>query len=204
MQHDLFTSPEPEIIIACDGRATLYRQWIHRDEAANLFDSLRQSLDWEQTVLTMYGRQVAIPRLNAWYGDSGSSYSYSGAYFDPMPWTAELANLRERLQAYTDTGFNSVLANYYRDGRDGVGWHSDNETELGPEPTIASVSLGETRRFSLRHSATGKTVLVDLAAGDLLVMSGKLQTRWQHQIAKSRKELGARINLTFRRVGEKG
>ncbi len=97
-------------------------------------------------------------------------------------------------------GYNSVLANLYRSGADGVAWHSDDEPELGPEPAIASLSLGETRRFTLRHKSAGEQVAVDLHHGDLLLMHGPLQRFWQHQIAKSKKPLGPRINLTYRWV----
>lgn len=200
MQKDLFASEASCCLIEQDGRAVVHRQWLDSREAAQLFDRLRQSLAWEQTVISMYGKQVAIPRLNAWCGDVGSSYSYSGAYFDPQPWTPELAELRQRLQVFTQAKFNSVLANCYRNGSDGVAWHSDDEKELGPAPTIASLSLGETRQFTLKHKSQGQTLSVELAAGDLLVMSGSLQANWHHQVPKTRKSVGERINLTFRYV----
>src|SRR5690606_6222598 len=133
------------------------------------------------------------------YGDAGASYTYSGARFVPEPFTPALAALRGRLQAFTGRAFNSVLANLYRDGNDSVGWHSDNEPELGPEPAIASLSLGASRRFRLRHAHL-PPVSVDLHSGDLLVMPGPLQRHWQHTLPKTRRPVGARINLTFREI----
>ncbi|MCP8898781.1 alpha-ketoglutarate-dependent dioxygenase AlkB family protein [Gilvimarinus xylanilyticus] len=199
-QSDLFTHPGPETLITEDGHALVYRHWLDPKRADDSFTVLKETLAWEQSVLMMYGKRVAIPRLNAWYGDTGSRYQYSGAYFSPLPWTAELSSLRDAIQTTTGFGYNSVLANLYRNGADGVAWHSDDEPELGPEPAIASLSLGQTRRFTLRHKTNGHRVAVDLQHGDLLLMHGPLQRFWQHQIAKSKKPLGPRINLTYRWV----
>ncbi len=189
----------PQILIEHDGCARLWRQWLSAAEARSLQARLTDSLHWQQTVIRVYGRTQPIPRLNAWYGEPGASYTYSGARFVPEPFTPELTVLRERLQAFTGGHFNSVLANLYRDGNDSVGWHSDNEPELGPEPVIASISLGATRRFRLRH-AQYPPVSVDLHDGDLLLMTGPLQHHWQHTLPKTRRPVGARINLTFREI----
>lgn len=189
----------PEILIEQDGCARLWRQWLPGAEAQSLQAQLADSLHWQQTVIRVYGRAQPIPRLNAWYGDAGARYTYSGARFVPEPFTPALAALRERLQAFTGRAFNSVLANLYRDGNDSVGWHSDNEPELGPEPAIASLSLGASRRFRLRHAHL-PPVSVDLHSGDLLVMTGPLQRHWQHTLPKTRRPVGARINLTFREI----
>ena len=200
VQSDLFSHlPEPETLISQDGSAQVYRQWLTPAEAGHCFTELLETLAWEQTMLPMYGRLLPIPRLNAWYGDEHAGYSYSGAHFQPRAWTPLLAHLRDRLSDFCEAGFNSVLANLYRDGNDSVAWHSDDEPELGPMPVIASLSLGDTRRFRLRHRRR-ETVAVDLAAGDLLVMSGVLQQHWQHELAKTRKISGSRINLTFRTI----
>lgn len=189
----------PEILIEDDGYACLWRQWLPEPEAQGLFTQLADNLHWQQTMIRVYGRRMPIPRLNAWYGDAGARYTYSGARFTPEPWTDELEDVRQRLTAFTGTAFNSVLANLYRDGSDSVAWHSDNEPELGAEPAIASLSLGASRRFRLRHRHL-PPVAVDLHAGDLLLMTGPLQQHWQHALPKTRRSVGARINLTFRRV----
>ncbi|HEY7883520.1 MAG TPA: alpha-ketoglutarate-dependent dioxygenase AlkB [Cellvibrionaceae bacterium] len=202
-QTGLFDQPldpsEPERLIETDGEALLYRQWLSAERAATLFTHIEHELAWQQTELSLFGRPCLIPRLNAWYGDSGAAYSYSGARFEPHPWTPSLTALRQALEAFSSHPFNSVLANFYRHGNDGVAWHSDNEPELGREPVIASISLGATRRFRLRHTHL-PTVAVDLQAGDLLIMQGPLQHHWQHALTKTRRAVGARINLTFRHV----
>ncbi|WP_041523439.1 alpha-ketoglutarate-dependent dioxygenase AlkB family protein [Gilvimarinus agarilyticus] len=199
-QPDLFASKEPQTLIDEDGTAVLYPQWLSVARRASLFADLQSSLKWEQTHLQMYGKRVPIPRLNAWYGDPSSRYSYSGAYFTPRPWTPALQGLRDDLSTVVGTAFNSVLANLYRTGRDSVAWHSDNEPELGPEPTIASLSLGADRVFVFRHIKSRRQVRMTLQDGDLLVMAGQLQRYWQHQLPKVAGLGEARINLTYRRV----
>lgn len=164
------------------------------------------STRWHGSRLTCqwYGKRVPIPRLNAWYGDANSEYRYSGAEFTPQPWTHALAQLRLELEAMAQSRFNSVLANCYRDGRDSVAWHSDDEPELGAEPTIASLSLGATSDFVLRHKQSRRQVRVALYSGDLLLMTGRLQRCWQHQLPKrrlsSQSAHGCRINLTYRYI----
>lgn len=152
----------------------------------------------------MFGRTVPAPRLEAWYGDPGAAYTYSGLAHEPLPWTAELQDLRERVESATATTFNSVLANLYRSGADSNGWHADDEPELGEQPVIASLSLGATRRFLLRHRASGERVELMLEAGSLLVMRGATQQCWQHCVPKQRTVQAPRINLTFRRVAAHG
>ncbi len=150
----------------------------------------------------MYGKAVPIPRMNVWYGDAGSAYSYSGLDLSPIPWTPLLLRLKNQLEDFLNTRFNSVLANHYRDGNDGVAWHSDDEPELGATPLIASLSLGATRRFSLRSriDSTEPPSHSELAGGSLLVMAGETQRCWQHQIPKTKKPVAGRINLTYRTV----
>ena len=149
----------------------------------------------------IFGKVTPLPRLTAWYGDEGAGYEYSGIRNEPLEWTAELARLRDEAGEAAGVSFNSVLLNLYRDGSDSVSWHSDDEPELGQDPTIASVSLGATRRFKLRHKATRETVVRDLEDGSLLLMSGNSQRLWEHCITKTRRPVGKRINLTFRVVG---
>jgi alkylated DNA repair dioxygenase AlkB len=167
-----------------------------------LFDQLAQSLHWTQDRIVIYGREVQIPRLNAWYGDAGTDYMYSGLQLQPRPWLPILATLRECLSAHLQHRFNSVLANFYRDGRDSVGRHADDEPELGPLPLIATVNLGASRRFALypKRKGAAEPWRADLPGGSLLVMAGRCQWAWQHEIPKTAKPVGGRISLTYRQV----
>jgi alkylated DNA repair dioxygenase AlkB len=164
---------------------------------------LEDEIVWEQQWIRVRGRQVPCPRLSAWYGDPGARYAYSGLELEPLPWTPLLLEIKQPVEAATGVTFNSVLANQYRDGADGMGLHADDEPELGPEPLIASVSVGAVRRFRLRHRGRRdvKPVVLDLESGSLLVMQGPTQRHWRHEVAKTRRRVGIRINLTFRRVG---
>jgi len=164
------------------------------------FAGLRDELPWQQNHLHMFGRKIPEPRLVAWIGDPGAGYSYSGINLEPTPWTHTIAPLREVCQSLADIEFNSVLANLYRDGNDSVDWHADDEPELGNEPIIASLSLGAWRRFDLRHRTSGETIRVDLPPGSVVVMSGRCQAEWMHRIAKTKRPVGPRINLTFRTI----
>ena len=175
------------------------------DNQQHYFEALKNEIQWQQDIIQIAGKRVPIPRLNAWYGDVDAQYSYSGLTLNPKPWTDTLLELKATLENYLNESFNSVLVNYYRDGNDSVAWHCDNEPELGVNPLIASLSLGETRRFSLRGpvNADAKTFHIDLAGGSLLIMAGQTQTLWRHQLAKTKKPVGPRINLTFRQIVSK-
>ena len=169
--------------------------WVeHPDQ---LFGVLQDQIAWEHHALTLYGRTMLTPRLTAWMGDR--VYRYSGIVNEPGPWPEVLANLRERLRQELGVDFNSCLANLYRDGTDSMGYHSDNEPELGPRPTIASVSLGDRRRFVLRHRTTSARWSWDLGEGDLLVMRDESQSDYAHGVPKTSRPVGPRMNLTFRR-----
>ncbi len=170
-------------------------------EAWELFRELREGIDWRQEEVLVFGRRHAVPRLVAWHGDPGARYTYSGTPHEPLPWTPALERIRHRVQAIAVCEFNAVLLNLYRDGRDGMGWHADDEPELGPEPVIASVSLGAVRRFCLRHRRR-RGLRADLALphGSLLLMSGATQRNWVHAVPKTAVPVGERINLTFRRI----
>ncbi len=173
--------------------------WLAGAEADALFDALRSSLPWSVHRIRMFGRMVDSPRLSAWVGDADAVYRYSGTDFTPHPWTAALSDLRLRLQDELDTPFNSVLANLYRDGRDAMGWHSDDEPELGPQPVIASVSLGAARRFLLKHRQDpALRSALALPHGSLLVMAGDTQRHYRHALPRTARAVGPRINLTFR------
>jgi alkylated DNA repair dioxygenase AlkB len=170
-------------------------------ESNELFTKLTERIDWRQESIFICGRKVLTPRLTAWYGDRGAVYKYSGVAFDPLPWTDELLLIKSKAEALSGTRFNSVLLNLYRDGNDSMGWHSDDEPELGPDPVIASVNFGEARRFDLRLKADHKQKQhILLEDGSVLIMKGDLQHHWQHQVAKSAKIQNTRINLTFRTI----
>lgn len=179
--------------------------FLDRGQADRLFDRLRSELAWARREIRLFGRSVMQPRLVAWYGDPGARYRYSGVTWEPLPWHPALSELRSRLETRTGARFNSVLANGYRDGRDSMGWHSDDEPELGTDPLIASISLGEERRLLFRPGdaaarGPGRTHALQLGHGSLLLMRGACQQRYQHSLPKTRRALGWRINLTFRWV----
>ena len=171
-------------------------------EATVLLAELTAEVAWEQRAIRIFGQEIPQPRLTAWYGDPAARYTYSGLRWEPRPWLPALHALRQRLEAATGTRFNSVLLNLYRDGRDSMGWHADDEPELGPAPAIASLSLGAARRFRLRPRAglTHAPFGLDLAAGSLLLMRGPTQQHWQHALPKTARPVGPRLNLTFRWV----
>ncbi|MBF9235849.1 alpha-ketoglutarate-dependent dioxygenase AlkB [Hymenobacter sp. BT683] len=171
-------------------------------EADVLLAQLIRDVSWEHRNIRIFGKELPQPRLTAWYGDPDARYSYSGLAWEPRPWTLALHSLRQRIETATGTAFNSVLLNYYRDGRDSMGWHSDDEPELGQSPAIASLSLGATRRFRLRPRA-GLDLPpfgLDLPTGSLLLMRGPTQQHWQHALPKTARPIGPRLNLTFRQV----
>jgi alkylated DNA repair dioxygenase AlkB len=170
-------------------------------EADALFEALHHEIPWETHRLRLFGREIDSPRLSCWIGDPGTAYTYSGTRFEPYAWTPATASLRADLALRFGLRFNSVLANLYRDARDSMGWHSDAERELGPEPIIASLSFGAPRTFRFRSRATRKVSLaIELAHGSLLVMRGATQRLYQHDLPKARGKFGARINLTFRTI----
>ena len=166
----------------------------------HLLDRLIAQSPWRQEQITVYGKAYRQPRLSAWYGDLG--YSYSGIRLEPEPWTSTLLDIRARIEKLTGHEFNSVLLNYYRDQNDKMGMHSDDETELGRQPLIASLSLGESRTLLLRHKTRKDlaTIKLPLPSGSLLVMRGDTQHYWRHGINAERAHCGPRINLTFRTI----
>ncbi|WP_114938645.1 alpha-ketoglutarate-dependent dioxygenase AlkB family protein [Mucilaginibacter endophyticus] len=156
---------------------------------------------WKQTALKIKDKEIATPRLTAWYGDLGTDYSHPGRISNPAPWTPELLKIKAIVEPLSGVKFNSVLLNYYRDGNDSVAWHSDKESILGKHPVIASVSFGEVRSFDIRNKADHlEKYSVRLEHGSFLLMKSGLQEHWEHRIAKSVQPMKARINLTFRVV----
>jgi alkylated DNA repair dioxygenase AlkB len=181
--------------------------WVGECEADELLQRLRDEIPWEQHRFVMFGREVAAPRLSCWIGDADATYVYSRTRFEPHAWTPSLIPLRASLEQCCGVRFNGVLANLYRDGSDSMGWHSDDEPELGENPVIASVSLGATRRFRLRRRlprgsrpTSADTLQLPLAHGSLLCMAGETQRLYQHDLPKSALVRAARINLTFRYI----
>jgi len=169
--------------------------------ASQLFDELLAGIAWRQEEVLIFGQRRLVPRLVAWHGDATARYTYSGTPHVPLPWTPPLERIRARVRELTGHSFNAVLLNLYRDGRDGMGWHADDEPELGRDPVIASVSLGAVRRFRMRHRRR-KDCRLDLSLpdGSLLLMAGATQHHWVHAVPKTAIPVGKRINLTFRQV----
>lgn len=174
--------------------------WLAAEEADALLEALVDEVPWEIHRIRMFGREVPSPRLSCWIGDPGATYTYSRSRFEPRPWTPALGALRDRLAREVGVRFNSVLANRYRDGADAMGWHSDDEPELGPEPVIASVSVGAPRTFAFRARHDGRRVDLVLGHGSLLLMAGRTQHAWRHAIPRTRRPLGERVSLTFRAI----
>ena len=187
-------------LLPFDGSALLIPRFIAPVESTKLFAKINEETPWEMPEMVMFGKKYPQAGLSTWFTNTNVSYVYSGIARTPHIMTPLLTDVMNACALATGAEYNSVLVNLYRDGNDSVSWHSDNEAVNGSEPTIASVSLGATRRFDLRHKDSGETVRVDLEDGSLLVMSGLSQHCWVHQIAKTQTKVGPRINLTFRRV----
>ena len=184
-----------------DADVRLWRQAFQPAAGDEMLALLRSQIDWQQEDIVIFGERRRVPRLVAWYGDPGTAYTYSGTVHEPLPWTPELQRVRHRAEELTGHRYNSVLLNLYRDGRDGMGWHADDEPELGREPAIASVSFGATRRFKLRHRrCRSAACTLDLAHGDLLLMAGGTQQHYVHAVPKTVRPVGERVNLTLRWV----
>lgn len=180
-----------------DGVLRLFTAAVPGHEA--VLERLLAEIDWRQDEARIMGRTVRLPRLTAWHGDAG--YRYSGIDNPPRPWTPLLLELKATAERLAEAPFNSVLLNLYRDGKDGMGWHSDDERPLGRDPVIASLSFGATRRFRLKHKTKPeRTIALDLESGSCLVMAGPLQHHWRHALPKTARPVGPRVNLTFRLI----
>ncbi len=187
----------PQPIDIRDGGTLAYLEAFYAQaEADALFAQLRAETPWQQE----QSRMGPFPRLTAWYADAGLTYSYSGVTHQALPWTKTLAEVRRRVEEAAATPFNSVLLNFYRDGQDSIGYHTDAEPELGVNPPIASISLGSVRQFVLKHIKSGEKLKYDLAHGSLLLMGGTCQHHWVHGVPKTKAAVGPRINLTFRNI----
>ncbi len=192
----------PEFLQVPDAQIYLYKNFLYDGQAERLYEELLENIEWQQDLIKFYGRKISLPRLTAWYGDAGISYTYSGILMQPHPWTLTLSQIKGWIESKTKYKFNSVLLNQYRNGNDSVAWHSDDEPELGKAPIIASLSLGASRKFELRSKLQPSSDKIEilLNSGDLIVMGGETQQNWHHQIPKMRRVKEARINLTFRNI----
>ena len=188
-----------EYFLENDSNTAITDNW-HEYSKEALLTVPFKNIQWQHDKLNMYGKTVYLPRYSAWYGDNDKPYTYSGLTLQPKPWNKGLLYIKEKIEAVTPEIFNSVLMNWYRDGDDYINWHTDAESELGKNPTIASANFGETRDFILKHNDTGIKIKIPLKHGSLLVMSGALQHHWQHSVPKRKKVKGARFNLTFRTI----
>ena len=198
LQVDLFSDNSLQEIAVPDGKLFYLPALPLPLPPGELMQRLVADIDWRAETVTVFGRRHLQPRLTAWHGDK--AYRYSGLSLAPQPWTPLLSEVRRTVEQASGTSFNSVLLNYYRNERDSMGMHADDEPELGPDPVIASLSLGAVRTFSLRHRRSGQVLRLPLASGSLLVMAGSLQAHWLHGIAKSTRPTGPRLNLTFRNI----
>lgn len=195
----LNTALPAELPIA-DGGLRYAGRFLSPEQSEGLLHALIADVPWQQAEITLFGRKVLTPRLSCWMGDAGAVYRYSNTTFAPAPWLDSVLALKRQVEAAAGTPFNSVLLNYYRNGQDAMGWHSDDEPELGPQPVIASVSLGGVRRFLLRRKGGGPSSAIELAHGSLLLMQGDTQENYQHSLPRTAKAVQARINLTFRKI----
>ncbi len=193
---------QEKIILSTDGLVTLYENFFSIVESDKIFHQLLTNIQWQQDQIKYFGKLIPLPRLTAWYGETGKTYTYSGIMMNPHPWTPLLLEIKERIEKIDNSKFNSVLLNQYRDGQDSVAWHSDDEPELGENPQIASVSFGETRQFCFKHKTKNeiKPITLNLSTGSLLLMQGATQSHWLHQVPKTTKPVTTRINLTFRNI----
>lgn len=197
---ELATENKSGLIFIPNGEYIYLPNFFTKFESDKYFQTLKNDILWKQESMNMYGKQIMFPRLTAWYGDSDKPYSFSGITLRPHSWIKELFEIKNKIEPIANTKFNSVLLNQYRNGSDSISWHTDAEKELGLNPIIGSVNFGATRKFQLRHIQTKEKIEIELTHGSLLIMQGELQHFWQHQVPKTSKPIGERINLTFRAI----
>jgi alkylated DNA repair dioxygenase AlkB len=179
---------------------TFWPSWLGSAEADDLLATAINQVAWRQDNIHIAGKSIPIPRLQNWYGDPTTSYTYSRIKLQAVAFPPWMELLRRRVERQTGNCFNRTLVNYYRDGQDSVDWHADDERELGPEPIIASVSLGQERAFLLRHKTTKERLKINLPHGSLMMMGPGIQEHWHHSVAKDKNIVGPRINFTFRNM----
>lgn len=196
---DLLFKSEPIVFNLTDATIIYYPHFFDKEVADDIFSQLKTDIPWQQDNITVFGKTHPQPRLTALFGNEGKSYSYSNIKMQPNPWNPLLQKIKSRVESVSGANFTTVLLNLYRDGKDSNGWHADNEKELGKNPIIASVSFGTERVFQLKHNTIlGLKQNILLEHGSLLLMKGTTQHFWKHQIPKTAKPIGSRINLTFR------
>ena len=183
-----------------NGVAYYLPNFFSKSEAEDLFQCLQQDVAWQADCVRLFGKLITTRRKTAWYGDPGMNYVYSGIARQPIPWDQTILGIKHRIESALPFNFNSCLMNYYHDGNDGMGWHQDNEKELGGFPCIASISLGADRFFDFKHIYTHQKIRLMLQSGSLLLMQGETQKFWKHSLPKSKMIVHPRINLTFRRI----
>ena len=182
------------------GEYTYVPHFLSEMERNEFYHDLTLNIPWKQESLQLYGREIPFPRLTSFHGDHDCTYTYSKQKRYPEPWTETLQLIKNKIELLIPYSFNCVLLNMYRNGSDSMSWHSDNEPELGINPVIASVNLGAARTLQLKHKTTKERINLLMENGSLLIMEGEMQHHWQHQIPKTKKPIGARINLTFRKI----
>lgn len=185
-------------LLPADGTTDYYGKILSDADANRYFEKLMETIAWRNDEAVIFGKHFITKRKVAWYGDRDFSYTYSNTTKEALPWTPELLELKALVEKLSGTQYNSCLLNLYHDGDEGMAWHSDDEKSLGKDTSIASLSLGAERKFSLKHKQSKETVSVQLENGSLLVMKGKTQTHWLHSLPKTKKVKQPRINLTFR------
>ena len=183
-----------------DGKLYWEENFIPHDVSLNYFDYFLKFLKWQQTNITIFGKTHKTPRKEAYFADKGMSYGYSGKQLTIQPWDKKVQELKNKIEEVSNQEFNACLVNLYEDGNHSNGWHADDEKELGKNPIIASLSLGTTRKFDLKHKHSGIKKRFYLNNGSLLIMGEGIQHNWKHQIPKETKVLTPRINLTFRKI----
>ena len=191
--------PDPIFLNLPDAEVIYYPHFFDKEEADSIYAELLNEIPWQQDDISVFGKTYPQPRLTALFGNEGKSYSYSNIKMQPHVWNLLLQKIKSKVESVSDTNFTTVLLNYYRDGKDSNGWHADNEKELGTNPIIASVSFGAERIFQFKHNSykdQKKSIVLEHAS--LLLMKGTTQHFWKHQIPKTSKPVGPRINLTFR------
>lgn len=191
--------PDPIFLNLPDAEVIYYPHFFDKEEADIIFAELTNEIPWQQDDIRVFGKTHPQPRLTALFGNEGKPYSYSNIKMQPHPWNLLLQKIKSKVESVSDTNFTTVLLNQYRDGKDSNGWHADNEKELGTNPIIASLSFGAERTFQLKHNSDkDQKKSIVLEHGSLLLMKGTTQHCWKHQIPKTAKPVGPRINLTFR------
>lgn len=197
---DLFSKEKQEFNLP-DAQLIYYTNCFSKTESDTYFERLRTTTNWQEDDITIFGKTYKQPRLTALYSNTEKSYSYSSMTMYPNIFSKDILDIKSKVESLSNHNFNTVLLNFYRNGNDSNGWHADNEKELGKHPVIASVTFGEERPFHFKHRTLKELRhKLILEHGSLLIMKGQMQEHWLHQIAKTKKDIGERINLTFRNL----